>query len=816
MANNKGDGSIILSTAVDMSGIEEGVSEIKKSIKSSAKSVTVAVTAIGTALAYVTKMGVSAYADYEQQVGGIETLFKDSADKVVQYAHDAYKSVGISANEYMRNVTSFSASLLQGLAGDTDKAADIANMALIDMADNANKMGTSMESIQNAYQGFAKQTYTMLDNLKLGYGGTKSEMERLLKRAEQLTGIEYDISNLADVYQAIHVIQQELGITGTTAEEAEETISGSANAMKAAWENVLTAISGGGDIDKAIDDLAEMVATYFENIVPVIEKALAGVGAVIEKIAPQLVQTVAKAFIEAIPQLISAVVQMVKGMAKGIVQAIDELLSSATKSTESIKEDVEDTVDAQDKLTDSIKSTNEELEKSLAGFDDLQILSSSVADDSGSDLLESITGGSTESVSGNALSDKVEMLNEEMARKIGTAGHLLMALGCILMLAGQFGFGIALVVAGAAAAEYAEVQLGGTSSFADLLDTISNAIIITGVLAILLGILLCQAQLWKYGIGMIAVGAASVATAVAVNWDSIKEKIQGSFGGWLAITGIAAIILGILLCHTPLMPLGIGLIAVGAVSLVTTVAVNWDSISETILGIFQKWGGIIAAAGAALIVLGIILCCTGAGVGLGIGLIVAGAAAVTGAVAVNWDAIVEWVANAWNAVKQYWNTHIAVVFTAQWWKNLGSQCVEGFKNAFNGLKQFFANIVNFFIDALNKISFDMPDWLGGGHFGFDLDRVTWGSEEISSSLSGALSGVAGGTVTPSGTESYSWSKDPLSSTVTSAIDEAMRKYAQSSGTQKVVLEIDGREFGRVVIDQGGRESRRIGTSLAVN
>lgn len=816
MANNKGDGSIILSTAVDMSGIEKGVSEIKKSIKSSAKTVMVAVTAIGTALAYVTKMGVSAYADYEQQVGGIETLFKDSADKVVQYAHDAYKAVGVSANEYMQTVTSFSASLLQGLAGDTDKAADIANMALIDMADNANKMGTSMESIQNAYQGFAKQNYTMLDNLKLGYGGTKSEMERLLKRAKQLTGIEYDISNLSDVYQAIHVIQQELGIAGTTAAEAEGTISGSANAMKAAWENVLTAISGGGNIDKAIDGLAETVATYFENIVPVIEKALAGVGTVIERIAPQLVQTVAKAFIRAIPKLISAVVQMVKGVVKGIVQAIDELLSNTVKSTDSIKEDVEDTVDAQDKLTDSIKSTNEELEKSLAGFDDLQILSSSVADDSGSDLIESITGGSTESVSGNALSDQVETLNEEMARKLGKAGHLLMALGCILMLGGQFGFGIALVVAGAAAAEYSEAQLGGTSSFTDLLDTISNAIIIMGVLAILLGILLCQASLWKRGVGMIAVGAASVATAVAVNWDSIKEKIQGSFGGWLAITGIAAIILGILLCHTSLMSLGIGLIAVGAASIVTVVAVNWDAISETVLTMFQKWGGIIAAAGAALIVLGIILCCTGVGVGLGIGMIVAGAAAVTGAVAVNWDAIVEWVANAWNAVKQYWNTHIAVVFTAQWWKDLGLKCVEGFQNAFNGLKRFFANIVNFFIDALNKISFDMPDWLGGGHFGFDLERVTWGSEEISNDLSGALSGVAGGTVTPSGTGSSSWSGGSLSSEVTSAIAEAMKKYGQTSGTQEVILEIDGREFGRAVIDQGGRESRRVGTSLAVN
>lgn len=190
---------------------------------------------IGTAI----KESIEEGAALEQSIGGIETLFKDSADTIKQYASDAYKTAGMSANEYMETATGFAASLLQGLGGNTAKAADIANMSITDMSDNANKMGTDMESIKNAYAGFSKQNYTMLDNLKLGYGGTKSEMERLLADAQKLSGVEYNIDNLSDVYSAIHVIQEDLDITGTTAKEAASTLSGSLSSMKAAFTNVL-------------------------------------------------------------------------------------------------------------------------------------------------------------------------------------------------------------------------------------------------------------------------------------------------------------------------------------------------------------------------------------------------------------------------------------------------------------------------------------------------------------------------------------------------------------------------------------------------
>lgn len=236
---------------------------------------------------------ISEGAALQQSLGGIETLFKGSADKVKGYANEAYKTTGLSANAYMENVTGFSASLLQSLGGDTNKAAETANMAMIDMSDNANKMGTSMGSIQLAYQGFAKQNYTMLDNLKLGYGGTKQEMERLLNDAQKLTGVKYDINNLSDVYNAIHAIQENLDITGTTAKEAASTFSGSFESMKAAAQNVLGKLALGENILPSLHALLRTTSTFlFDNFLPMVGNIFSGLGLVltegISQIASQL------------------------------------------------------------------------------------------------------------------------------------------------------------------------------------------------------------------------------------------------------------------------------------------------------------------------------------------------------------------------------------------------------------------------------------------------------------------------------------------------------------------------------------------------
>lgn len=369
-------GKIVLSTKLDTSGLKNADKSIKSALASSTKAVAAFGAAVATAIGTVVKKSVDAYADFEQLTGGVETLFKTSADKVKKYAAEAYKTAGISGNTYMETVTSFSASLISSLKGDTEKAADVANMALIDMSDNANKMGSTFESIQTAYQGFAKQNYTLLDNLKLGYGGTKTEMERLLKDAEAFSGVKYDINNLADVYEAIHQIQTKLDITGTTAKEAATTITGSGNMAKAAWSNVLAAISGGGDLDKAIDNFVDSFAKYFDNIEPAVERALIGVGQLIERIAPKLVASVSAALIRAIPSLLAAVQKMILGLAQGIVQGIKALLSGTTAQVfEQQADSIAKSTENQKGLKKAVEETNDAAKKSLSGFDEINTLS---------------------------------------------------------------------------------------------------------------------------------------------------------------------------------------------------------------------------------------------------------------------------------------------------------------------------------------------------------------------------------------------------------------------------------------------------------
>lgn len=282
-------GSIIAKPVVALKDAATAkISSIKNMLSKLAKGVTVAVSVAGIGMSAVFGGAISGGAALEQSIGGVETLFKDSSGVVKANADKAFRTAGLSANEYMETVTGFSASLLQSLGGDTAKAAEMADMAIIDMSDNANKMGTSMESIQNAYGGFAKQNYTMLDNLKLGYGGTKEEMQRLLSDAQKLTGVKYDISSLADVYSAIHVIQENLDITGTTAKEASETFSGSFAAMKSSVKNLLGNMAIGGDVKAAMKETVETASTFlFDNALPMIGNVCAAL--------PEVVRTAIKA-----------------------------------------------------------------------------------------------------------------------------------------------------------------------------------------------------------------------------------------------------------------------------------------------------------------------------------------------------------------------------------------------------------------------------------------------------------------------------------------------------------------------------------------
>lgn len=308
---------------------ESFAEKMKNGLSTAAKVGAAALTAAATGVAALTKSSIDQYAEYEQLVGGVDTLFKEASDTVQQYASNAYKTAGVSANTYMEQATAFSASLIQSLGGDTQAAAEYANQAIMDMSDNANKMGTDIESIQQTYQSLMRGNYAMLDNLKLGYGGTKSELERLVADAEELTGQALDPSKFSDVITAIHAVQENMGITGTTAKEAATTIEGSVGMMRAAWDNLLVGIANdNGDLGSLTYEFADTVETALSNILPRVKIILGGIGQVIADMGTIIAQTLPEMISTVLPSLISAGAQLLVGLVAGIISALPQLAAS--------------------------------------------------------------------------------------------------------------------------------------------------------------------------------------------------------------------------------------------------------------------------------------------------------------------------------------------------------------------------------------------------------------------------------------------------------------------------------------------------------
>lgn len=336
---------LFVKISVDDGDVDKGFSEtsskaetlagkLKGGLATAAKIGGAAIAAAGAAAVAITKQAVENYGEYEQLVGGVETLFKSSADTVMQYAANAYQTAGMSANEYMTTVTAFSASLLQSMGNDTDAAAEKANLAITDMSDNANKMGSSMESIQNAYSGFAKQNYTMLDNLKLGYGGTKEEMQRLLDDANALNAAQgnytnYTISSYADIVDAIHTVQTEMGITGTTQLEASTTIQGSIASMKAAYDNFITGLGDeNANMAELITNLLGRTVTVAENLLPVVERILENIGVVVQEKGPEMIEKFVGYAVEKLPRVIELGMKMVLAIVSGLADNLPQIVRS--------------------------------------------------------------------------------------------------------------------------------------------------------------------------------------------------------------------------------------------------------------------------------------------------------------------------------------------------------------------------------------------------------------------------------------------------------------------------------------------------------
>lgn len=302
---------------------------LKSGLGVAAKAAVAGVAAAGAAAVALGKQALDSYANYEQLIGGVETLFGDSADQVMQNASEAFKTAGMSANDYMETSIQSAAALINSLGGDQARAAELMDMSITDMSDNVNKMGTTMEAVQNAYRGFSRGNFTMLDNLALGFAGTKEGMQELLDAAEQISGVEYDISSYSDIVEAIHVVQTEMGITGTTAKEAMSTISGSVAATKAAWQNLLTGIADeNADFESLVNNFIDSAMTAAENILPRVQTIMSGLGRLISEGAEKILPIVIDMIVQNLPQIIAAGVQIITSLVTGLIQALPQIIAA--------------------------------------------------------------------------------------------------------------------------------------------------------------------------------------------------------------------------------------------------------------------------------------------------------------------------------------------------------------------------------------------------------------------------------------------------------------------------------------------------------
>ena len=457
----------------------------------------------------------------------------------------------------------------------------------------------------------------------------------------------------------------------------------------------------------------------------------------------------------------------------------------------------------------SSKKTADNVKKQLASFDDIQILSSGNEEEQGA------SGAGFEGLGQYDTSSEKSMLDDLMT----AIGGALIAVGLILLFHGQLAWGIGFIIAGAIAGlfDVAIATLSDESVSQKAKDELSNGMIIAGIVAVVLGILLCMAQQWVWGIGLIAVGVASIVTPIALNWDGIKEQLQGSFGGWLVLGGVIAIILGILLCFTPMLPLGIGLIVLGVGAVVAPIVANWDAIWDAITGTFNAVIDWIKSN--AMLIIGIILTLVGM-IPLGIALIVESVRAKKSGEEPSWDLLVEKVKEVWGKIKVFWNKNIAPIFTAEWWINLGKTCINGliagFEGGINGIIGAFESMINWIVDGLNKISFDIPDWLGGGSFGINIPNVSFGRVSIPRLAQGAVIPPNREFLAVLGDQKQGTNIEAPLQTIVDAFNIALAQNGGAGGgNTEVVLEIDGREFGRAVVEQGNRENRRIGTRLVI-
>lgn len=879
MAISGGDGSIILTTKVDTSGMEQGT----KSLKSQAAKLA----------AEYRKAGMSQSEAFKKAWSEIERTRKET-----EKATKSTQTYGEKAKSAFQGV----GSALKSLAGYLALAFSVTK--LIQFSNEAGQLATQTEAsvkrLVDIYGSASDSVGNFIDANARALGMSKAAAASFSSVYGNLFSVWADQATNAELTNRyLNMTAVVASKTGRTVEDVQERIRsgllGNTEAIEdlGVFVNVKTIEMTDAFKRMANGKSWEQLDAYTQQQIrsmAILEQATAKYGDEVANTSAtirnrykaayedfqnswgNIVNTVLLPVLETLTQIFDIAAKglnALSGRSGQILENAEIQEENTYKTAENIKEQ-----------TENQKELNKELKKSVAEFDDIQILSANTVGNTNGGGLHSesqgIVGGFDGTAPDSSAFEETSQKIQDLAKVVAKA---MIAIGCVLLATGNIGWGIGLIIAGAMAEGIVEASVGDGSSFQEIADKISNAIIIAGVVAIIIGLLLCVAQMWGLGIGLIIKGAVVVAGTVALNWDGIKEKLQGSLGGWFALGGIISIVLGILLCFTPFLPLGIGLIVLGAAAVVAPVVANWGSIKEKLQGSFGGW---FALAGVIAIVLGILLCFTPF-LPLGIGLIVLGVGAEVATIVANWDSIKEWITDAfnavmdwlkihgglvlgilllftgvgapfgmalimdsvsamgkgeepvlwdsilesikktWNDIKSYWNENIANVWTLEFWLGLakiaGNGLIEGFELAINGIIGMFETMINWIVDGLNKISFDVPDWvlgIGGKTFGIDIPEVEFGRISIPRLAKGAVIPPNREFLAVLGDQKQGTNIEAPLQTIVDAFNIALAQNGgYSGGNTEVVLEIDGREFGRAVVEQGNRENRRIGTRLVI-
>lgn len=771
MAIANSDGSIILSTKIDASGINKGMSQMQ----GKATSLTKTFSKLGAAIA--SAFAIQKIIQFSNEAGQLATQTEASVQRLVDIYGSASESVGdfIDANARALGMSKAAAASFSSVYGNlfsvwADQAtnAELTNRYLNMTAVVASKTGRTVEDVQERIRSGLLGNTEAIEDLGVFVNVKTIEMTDAFKRMANGKSWEQLDAYTQQQIRSMAILEQ---ATAKYGDEVADTSATMRNRYKAAYED-------------------------FQN----------SWGNIVNTVLLPVLETLTRIF-----DIATKGLNAISGRSGQILENVELQEENTDKTAENIEQQVENQ-----------KDLNKEIKKTLAGFDDIQILSANTADntsgglDSGLQGLGGDLGGTAPD--GSAY---VEEIDKTLTAIMGIVALSLAAVGLILLFTGHIGWGIGFIIAGAPTLNVtmASASEFGYDSIIQMLTTIMG---VAGGALLALGIIL----LWIGGvvgmpiaIGMIIAGGALIVSAVAAQAAFAPDDIAAWLSLIMGIAGGALLALGVILCMVGSIPMGVGMIIAGAVSLVSAVALNFDAVVEAIRG---PIGAITAIVSGALLVLGIILVCTGVGIPLGMGLILAGAAGLATVVAVNRNAIVDWVKGAWDAVKDFWNKHIAPVFTAKFWLDLAKECgnglIDGFEAAINGIISMFEKMINWIVNGLNKISFDVPDWvpgIGGKTFGFNISEAKFGRVSIPRLAQGAVIPPNREFLAVLGDQKKGINIEAPLQTIVDAFNIALAQNGSIGGNTEVVLEIDGRELGRAVVEQGDREKRRIGTRLVI-